>query len=298
MITPEQKLNVKRAFEKDPVKGAVLLMEMFQDCLVGVVDDMQTKNEDEDEEDHYVVEGIDGDDCSPEEVAEILLANPEFIEMVKGEDGNDGDDGDHADAEIVVSILKGDEEFIKKLKGKDGESVKIGDVISELISNKRFISAVKAREVKPKEVASILKQDKKFLKSLKGKDGSADKGEEIVKKINVLPITPDKQIDYSHIKNGPKSINENDFVRRSGTRMGRGTSSPVMVYDLSSQCDGVATSFTVPTHTRALFLVGTQSPHIYRNSVDWSTSGQTLSLTAEIRVPPKAGQTLLFLYVE
>lgn len=38
-----------------------------------------------------------------------------------------------------------------------------------------------------------------------GKDGSPDTGEQIVDKINELPITPENQIDASHIKNLPVS---------------------------------------------------------------------------------------------
>jgi hypothetical protein len=77
---------------------------------------------------------------------------------------------------------------------------------------------------------------------------------------------------------------------------GGGSGESVLIYDLTSQCNGILKSFTVPSHTRAVKLEGTQFPIIYRPTMDWSTTGTTLTLDAGVGAPD-AGQTLLFYYV-
>lgn len=119
-----------------------------------------------------------------------------------------------------------------------------------------------------------------------GKDGSPDTGEQIVEKINALPIQPAFQIDAKHIKNLPKATIK---TKRGG---GGGT---VSYEDLTSQCNGVLKTFTVPLHSRVIALLGTQFPVIYRPLVDFTTSGTVLTLTDQVSAP-ETGQTLTFLY--
>jgi hypothetical protein len=120
------------------------------------------------------------------------------------------------------------------------------------------------------------------------------KGEDIVKEINNLPITPDKQIDAKHIKNLPK-------VKADGKkRLGRGTGtfgSNVQYYDLTDQCNGVTKSFTIPAHSRVLAVYSTQFPIVYRPLIDWTDTALTLEMTAEVGAPEQ-NQTLFILYVE
>ena len=70
----------------------------------------------------------------------------------------------------------------------------------------------------------------------------------------------------------------------------------LLVSDLTSQCDGVTKTFTVPTFSLAIKLEGTQFPVIYRPLIDWTASGTTLTLDAGVGAP-ETGQTLLFYYV-
>jgi hypothetical protein len=120
------------------------------------------------------------------------------------------------------------------------------------------------------------------------------KGEDIVREINSLPITPDKQIDAKHIKNLPK-------VKVDGKkRLGRGTGtfgSNVQYYDLTDQCNGVTKSFTIPAHSRVLAVYSTQFPIVYRPLIDWTDTALTLEMTAEVGAPEQ-NQTLFILYVE
>jgi hypothetical protein len=118
------------------------------------------------------------------------------------------------------------------------------------------------------------------------------KGEDIVKEINSLPITPDKQIDAKHIKNLPKPKEA-----KGSKRLGRGTSNPIQYYDLTSQCNGVLKTFSIPTNTKVLAVYGTQFPVIFRPLIDWTATSTTLILTSEVSAP-EVGQTLFILYVE
>lgn len=125
-----------------------------------------------------------------------------------------------------------------------------------------------------------------------------ESAEETVRKINSLPIRPMTQIDASHIKNLP-TVDTRLFQQRGSVRMGRGTSSPVMVYDLTAQVGGTKV-FSIPSNSRVISVMSTSFPMIYRPIVDYGTSGSNnsvLTLTDQV-AEPEAGQTLLVLYVE
>jgi len=112
--------------------------------------------------------------------------------------------------------------------------------------------------------------------------------EEVKEKLMELPIAG-RWFDWKHIKNAPVSL--------SGKKhLGRGTGSSVTMEDITSQCDGVTKTFTVPAHVRALGVWSTQFPLIYRPTTDFTTSGTTLTLTSAVGAPD-TGQTLIFLYV-
>lgn len=103
------------------------------------------------------------------------------LEMLKGKKGDRGDSikGDKGD--------RGD-------GGKDGNTPIVG------------IDFPFPENGKDADDEKIIKEvTKNIPKPENGKDGSPDKGEDIVKKINTLPITPETQIDASHIKNLPKA---------------------------------------------------------------------------------------------
>lgn len=125
---------------------------------------------------------------------------------------------------------------------------------------------------------------------LTGKDGSPDTGEQIVKKVNTLEIRPDLQIDASHIKNLPKFI-ERINARRTLHRGG----AEVRVSDLSASTDGTTKTFTVPGHSSAIMVTGTDFPLFYRLTVDFTVSGTTLTLTSEVPAPT-SGASLFFWY--
>lgn len=125
-----------------------------------------------------------------------------------------------------------------------------------------------------------------------GKDGSPDTGGQIVAKVNALPPTPDMQIDASHIKNLDRYIKK----EKKGKTIHRGGSSP-LYYDLSSLCDGVTKSFTIPSNSSVIWLGGTDAPTgQYRRTTDYTVSGNTLTLTSEV-IAPQVGATLHLIYI-
>lgn len=67
------------------------------------------------------------------------------------------------------------------------------------------------------------------------------------------------------------------------------------IADLSAQCDGSNKIFTIPEFTTILVLNGTDAPIIYRNSIDFTATGTTLTLGAGVNAPSQ-GATLLLTY--
>lgn len=130
-----------------------------------------------------------------------------------------------------------------------------------------------------------------------GKDGSPDTGDQIVQKINELAIRPELQIDAKHIKGLPKGD------AKWTKRLGRGTSSPILAYDLSDYLDGATKVFTIPANKRIVNIVGSSSPFTYRPTTDFGTTGTgntTLTFTSSVDAPSAlaTGQTLIVLYIE
>lgn len=75
---------------------------------------------------------------------------------------------------------------------------------------------------------------------------------------------------------------------------GGGSGNTTQVYDLSSQCDGVLMTFTLPANYTAMDLTSTQFPETFRPIVDFTSVAG--SVTIDPSIPPiQAGQTLLAL---
>lgn len=117
-------------------------------------------------------------------------------------------------------------------------------------------------------------------------------GEQIVKKVNALEITPEKQIDAVHIKNLP------EFVRKAAKRALHRGGAAVLWHDLSSELDGVTKTFTIPVNNNnSVMVFSTQFPIIFRRTIDFTISGRTLTLTDQVDAPA-TGQTLNILFTE
>lgn len=101
------------------------------------------------------------------------------------------------------------------------------------------------------------------------------------------------RLDYEALKNRPGIPM---FDKRGVRGAIRGGGDLVQISDLSGSLDGSTSTFTVPSHTKALMLIGTQAPLVYRPTTDFTTLGTTLTLVTAQVSAPQTGQTLLFLY--
>lgn len=221
-----------------------------------------------------------------QEVSEILKP---LIKGDKGDKGDRGDKGDKGDAPLtsdIVDFLLSSVDFLKKAKGPKGDK---GDSIQ----------------------------------GPPGKDGSPDTGKDIVAKINA----GEDQIDASKIKGifGGKNKNRNDigYLRELSdveileeptgafalvwsltkkkwvpVNLGAGGGVPLAV-DISSQFDGVATTFTLPAYSAILMfnITGWPPNGALRPTVDFTTPSSTsVALTAEVPAP-ESGATGIVLII-
>lgn len=210
-------------------------------------------------------------------VLEVLLPLIEKIQVMKGEKGDKPEKGvdyfTEKEAEIFAAYVKS--LIPKPADGKPGEPGKNGD---------------KGDKGDPGKKGDKGDRGAQGLPGPKGDKG--DQGE---------PVDMDKLLsqvlksimESSEWKDMEKKILYNKFDQRWH---GGGGGETVQIYDLTSQCDGVLKSFTVPAHTRAVKVEGTQFPIIYAPLTDWTTSGTTLTLGDAVGAP-QTGQTLLFYYV-
>jgi hypothetical protein len=96
--------------------------------------------------------------------------------------------------------------------------------------------------------------------------------------------------DYEDIK---KSSKEKTIVYSGGG----GAKGRVHYYDLTSQCNGVLKTFTIPSNFGVLGVWGTQYPVNLRPMIDWTIGNKTLTLTSEVSAP-QTGQTLWCMYIK
>src|SRR3990167_7294068 len=165
-----------------------------------------------------------------DKVEEVKTYNPDLnkvLESIKGQDGKDstipgpkGDDGytpvkgkDYFDGENGGDGTNGKDGYTPKkgvdyFDGKDGESIS-------------------------------------GPPGVPGKDGSPDTGEQIVNKVNDLPIEPELQIEKEHIKGLKEEFEE---IRRLPRGGGGGGKTKILIKDLSSDLNGVLKTFTIGTH--------------------------------------------------
>ncbi len=92
---------------------------------------------------------------------------------------------------------------------------------------------------------------------------------------------------------------ETVFGHQKTTGHGGGGGDTIRSVDLSSQCDGVTKTFTIPnttTFNAVVLLTGTTFPNFYRPTIDytWSIANKTITLDAGVAAP-QAGQTLILL---
>ncbi len=76
---------------------------------------------------------------------------------------------------------------------------------------------------------------------------------------------------------------------------GGGVATPLAAADLSPQANGTNLVFSIPTNTSVIAVIGSDAPFIYRQGVDYTVSGTTLTFIGSVS-PPSLGSTLLVEY--
>lgn len=123
--------------------------------------------------------------------------------------------------------------------------------------------------------------------------GSPDTGITIREKLESLQ--DEERIDKSAIKGLEEILGElrGLIAAVPRQRMGMRKVPIVRAVDLTSQVDGVVSTFTLPNDTvKVLGVFSTQFPVSFRQDVDWTFAGRTLTLvTSQVGIP-QSGQTL------
>ena len=196
----------------------------------------------------------------------------------KGEDGKTPEKGkDYFTSEEINDFIETIVSQISVPKdgedGKSGEDGRDGKNGRDGVDGKNGLQGIKGEQGEP------------------GERGSPDSGNDIVSKINSLPLNEANMIDASHIKNLSFPL----LLASSGGKRIKGRQ---VRDDLSSQCDGSNKTFTLTKKfiSNTVQLFSTQFPIVYRPVVDFTeNSDGTLTLTSEVGAPA-SGQTLVALY--
>ena len=121
------------------------------------------------------------------------------------------------------------------------------------------------------------------LKPIKGDRG--DKGDAGPMPTEHLELMKEVKAELAKVKNVLANIPR-------GKGMGRAKVPIVRAVDLTSQVDGIVTTFTLQPDTTDVFLVwSSQFPIILRPTTDFTFAGRTLTLTSQVGVI-RSGQTL------
>ena len=137
---------------------------------------------------------------------------------------------------------------------------------------------------KLKEVDARISKVKDGYTPVKGKDY-----------FDGMPGVPGKSVDMNKIKKI-----EDDILMikklprgRMGSRMGMRKVPIVTSVDLTASVNGIATTFTLPQDTvKVLGVWSSQFPVTFRQDVDWTFAGRTLTLVQNQVGIPASGQTL------
>lgn len=253
------------------------------------------------------------------EISENLPTYKKLIEIVDGMEkirGEKGDKGDAGDTPIrgkhyftpedekifndkIVEQLKG---VIKGEKGNDGERGATGKTP---IKGLDFFTE---QDIEDLLKRATPKKGKHYFDGEQGKQGLNGKDADEKKIIKAVQEYVDKnglkvedvikelknpkskhRLGVEHIYNMPNK----GFLDQRW----HGGGNIVEYIDLSSQLNGVLKTFTIPSASKVILLVGTEFPIIYRPTIDFTFTKNTIILTSQVSAPLK-GQTLTALYAK
>ena len=236
----------------------------------------------------------------------------EIMEMKQGEQGYTpvrGTDYYTEDdvAEMVsfvesrISLPKDGRDGVDGEKGKDGKDGKDGvtpvagvdypteDQLKGII----FTEIASLFADRPKDNAHVSRDEiQQLIGKIQQKIDYKEYAVEIARGLESIKTEREK-LDYYALKNRPDIPSDSHIDSKIHTVM-RGGGDRVRVHEFTG--DGTKT-FTVPAHKRALIVIGTDFPALYKSTTDFTTSGITLTMTAAVDAP-SVGASLALLYVE
>jgi hypothetical protein len=198
------------------------------------------------------------------------MLGQEGLNTLKGDRGHTPIRGVDYLTEEEMNALRAELKAKDSINGRDAdEEFVINEVLrkmpkhdlSGIVRELKDLKKNAAKEIDPKVMAQM-------LNSLHGND----------------------RLDYRSLKNTPTIP---DGKTHTVHRGGQGLA--VFAQDISSQCDGSTRTFTVPVHTRALWLTTSSFPSTYRLTTDFTTSGTVLTIDSSLQAPA-SGETLIFGY--
>lgn len=133
----------------------------------------------------------------------------------------------------------------------------------------------------------------------KPKDGKDGKNFELKDAVEAVlkELQKGDKLHISHVKGAAAFMKDGIRYRFEELMHGAGNNGRVTrSYDLSSQCDGLNKTFTIPSFSSIITLIATDAPIIYRPTVDFTATGTTLTLTAAVNAP-SSGATLMLTYL-
>ena len=128
-----------------------------------------------------------------------------------------------------------------------------------------------------------------------GKDGSPDMAEDVRNKLELLE--GNERLDRKAIK-GLDELEKS--VKETTSRRVQTPAKAYRIYtkDASSQCDGVATAFSVGgSHFGIVGVFSTQFPLIFRPVIDFSETSTGILLSSAVSAP-ESGQTLVIQFLK
>lgn len=232
---------------------------------------------------------VRGVDYFTEEDIQSMIAHIESrIQIPVPENGKDADEDS-----IIENVLK---RIVipEPREPKDGITLQAGVDYPTEEQIKALISTEIAYlfSIKPKESTGITKDEvNQLIGKIQQKIDWKENAKEIARALETLKGR--EALDYNALKNTPDIPTEQGIENRVRGIL-RGGGDRVRVYEMVG--NGTST-YTVPLHKRALMLLGTDFPIIYKSTVDFTTSKTTLTITGAVPAPT-VGATLTFLYVE
>ena len=219
-----------------------------------------------------------------EKIAELEEGMPDLEKVLesvrgkKGEVGSQGEPGLTPTPEELITLIQ--PLIPEPIKGEPGESI--------------------TGPMGPKPIAGLdypipeNGKDGESIKGDKGDDGSPDSPEQVRDKLEILQ--GDERLDVSAIKgiDDKIAILEKRISSIKIPQMGMKKIQYVKRVNLTSQVDGIVTSFTLPKDTVAVISVAsTQFPMTF-DAADFTLTGNRLVLSSSLGTI-QAGQTLVAL---